>query len=353
MLNNIRNKREFIAKIIRESGMLALLERITAQKQPGLVVLTYHRIADTRTDLFYDPVISASPESLYDQVKWLSNRVRLLTLNEVIAQVESGTPWKEPVAILTFDDGYADNFYRAVPILRECNAPATFFIPTAFIDAPCVPWWDHVAYVIKRTQVLWFTLEQNQNSSQTPLTIDLRTVSRTAAITTIIRAFLDNKIADECRFLTQLGERAEVDVDCKQLGRELFMTWDQIQRLADSKTGLSIGSHAHSHRNLASLDHDAQRRELTDSKQILENRLGRPVKALAYPFGWPGTYTASTKVLAAQAGYTIAFSSQEGVNQFVGFDRYDVRRMGVGSADSIVLIQARSALYSAFGKSFV
>ena len=54
----------------------------------------------------------------------------------------------------------------------------------------------------------------------------------------------------------------------------------------------------------------AQRDELTGSKQILEARLGRKIKALAYPYGWPGTYTTLTKALAAQAGYRLAFSSR-------------------------------------------
>ena len=53
----------------------------------------------------------------------------------------------------------------------------------------------------------------------------------------------------------------------------------------------TIGSHTHSHRKLATLDNDAQRDELARSKQILQAKLRRPVKALAYPYGWPGTYT--------------------------------------------------------------
>ena len=93
--------------------------------------------------------------------------------------------------------------------------------------------------------------------------------------------------------------------------------------------------------------------ELASSKQILENRIGRPIKALAYPYGWPGSYTAATKALAARAGYRLAFSSREGVNRFAGLDRYAISRLGVGSADSVALLRARSALHCAFGKSIL
>jgi peptidoglycan/xylan/chitin deacetylase (PgdA/CDA1 family) len=351
MFSGISNKREFLARAFGQVGLLGLLELIIAQRRPGLVVLTYHRIARSGADLFYDPVISATPEAFHAQVTWLSNCFRLPTLDELLSEMESGRPWREPAMLLTFDDSYRDNFDQAMPILRECNVPATFFVPTAFLDSPRLPWWDHVACVIKQTHVQRLTLEHNPNGGPPPLEIDLQTMSRNAAIMTIIRAFLDDSIADERWFLDQLEEQAKIDIDSRRLGRELFMTWDQIRQLADA--GLSIGSHSHSHRKLAGLDNATQRQELTESKQILETLLGHPVKALAYPFGWPGAYTATTRALAAQAGYCLAFSSREGTNRFVGFDRYDVSRLGVGSADSTALIRARSALHAAFGKSFL
>ena len=116
---------------------------------------------------------------------------------------------------------------------------------------------------------------------------------------------------------------------------------------------MTIGSHAHSHRKLAGLDQRYTRDELASSKQVLEGKLGRPVTALAYPYGWPGTYTIETKALAAQAGYHFAFSAREGINRFTDFDRYEIRRLGVGSADSANLLRARCTLYASFGKSFL
>jgi peptidoglycan/xylan/chitin deacetylase (PgdA/CDA1 family) len=131
------------------------------------------------------------------------------------------------------------------------------------------------------------------------------------------------------------------------------MTWDQIQAITATGAGLTIGSHAHDHQRLASLDDEAQRRELTQSKQILEQRLGCEITAVAYPYGWPGTYTASTKLLAAEAGYRLAFTSRQGVNRLSTLDHYEINRLGVGSGDSAVLLRGRVALQSLFGGSFL
>jgi peptidoglycan/xylan/chitin deacetylase (PgdA/CDA1 family) len=129
------------------------------------------------------------------------------------------------------------------------------------------------------------------------------------------------------------------------------MSWDQVRDLADSGTGLSIASHAHTHQELASLDHQSQRRELALSKQILQQRLGRDVHALAYPYGWPGTFSAITKKAARESGYLVAFCSHPGVNRPGTIDRFEVNRLGVGSADSVPILRARAALFSALGRS--
>jgi len=353
MLREISNKRDYVARAFERLGLLALLERTIVRQWPALVVLTYHRIAEPGANSFYDPVISATRDSFRAQVNWLYNHVRLLTMDELVSQVDSALTWREPTMLLTFDDGYRDNFDVAVPILREHNVPATFFIPTAFFESPSLPWWDHVAYVIKQTQVQQLVLDRNANSELPLLQIDLQSVSRTDAIMTIIRAFLDQNIADQRWFLSQLEERAKVAVDSESLARELFMSWDQVRHLDELEVGFAIGSHAHSHRRLADLDADTQRHELSDSKQILEAHLGHKIKGIAYPYGWPGTYTALTKTLAAQAGFRLAFASREGVNRFAKFDPYEISRLGVGSADSAALLRARSTLHTAFGRSFL
>jgi peptidoglycan/xylan/chitin deacetylase (PgdA/CDA1 family) len=347
------NKREFVAKTLGRIGVLNVLERASAARKPTLTVLTYHRIAAPETNLFYDPVISATPDSFRAQINWLCNHTRILTLNELIDRARQGLVGREPAVLITFDDGYRDNFDVAVPILAERNVPATFFIATAFLETPHLPWWDQVAYVIKLTRVRRFTLDRTFEGKTSRMEIDVETMPRTTAIRTIIRALLDQTVDDERRFLDQLSARAEVSVDAEALGRSLFMSWDQVRCLPESGAGFAIGSHSHSHRNLARIDDDSQRCELTESKQILETCVGYEVKAFAYPYGWPGTYTKGTKAIVTEAGYCLAFASREGVNRAGSFDPLEISRLGVGSGDSAVLLRGRIALHTALGRSFL
>jgi peptidoglycan/xylan/chitin deacetylase (PgdA/CDA1 family) len=354
----MQNKREYLARLSGRLGVLSLLERLPAAR-PGLFVFTYHRIAEPGADPFYDPVISATPESFRAQIEGLARRMRILTLAEAMERIASGAPWSETAALITFDDGYRDNFEVAAPILRDRGLPATFFLPTAFLEEPRLPWWDKVACIIKQSKVQRLELPRNADgreddgSSPPPLAIDLDAMSRSEAIRTIIAAFLDESIRDGPWFLERLAERAEVALNDKAMARALFTDWDQVRRWTGPDTGLSVGSHGHSHHKLAGLDLDSQRRELAESKRILEDRLGREVAALAYPYGWPGSYTAETKSLAAQAGYRAAFSGLEGINHLGETDPFEIRRLNVGSGDSAILLRARAALHATIGRSFL
>ena len=364
LLDRITNKREFLARAFGSLGFIGLLEQI-AVRWPALVVLTYHRIAvpGSASNPYYDPVISATPDAFEAQIRFLSTRFHILSLDALLditadkgmsASVSPNAG--KPIALVTFDDGYRDNCETALPILRKHSVPATFFIATGFLDTARLPWWDHVACVLKRTNVPRLTLDRWPGDVD-PIVINLGPTSggqqHAMAITTVVRSFLDGAIEDEPWFLAQLDEQAEVPIDSKALGCKLFMGLDQVRQLADA--GMAVGSHGQSHRALAGLDDATQRRELTGSKRFLENSLGLEIKALAYPFGWEGTFTARTMQLAIEAGYYLAFSSLEGVNRpgTAAFQPFTLRRLNVGTGDSPSLLRARAVFHAAFGKSFL
>lgn len=364
LLDRIRNKRELLAQAFGAIGLIGLLEQI-AMRRSVLVVLTYHRIAvpGLFSNPYYDPVISATPEVFETQIRFLSKRYRILHLQallDLLADTSASTKVlskpRKPMVLITFDDGYRDTYESAVPILRMLGVPATFFIPTGFIGAPRLPWWDHVAYVLKRTHVSQLRLERYPGDIH-PTIINLRPTFNghqcTVGIMTVIRLFLKGVIKDEPWFLAQLDEQAEVPTDTSTLGRELFMDLDQVRHLIEA--GMAVGSHSWSHRALASLDDAGQRHELIESKRFLESALGQEIQSLAYPYGWAGSFTERTAQFAREAGYRLAFSSLEGVNQLGSavFRPFALRRLNVGTGDSPLLLRARAVLHTAVGKSFL
>lgn len=350
--DSIRGKRAFLGSLLSASGGARALEVIAKARGRSIVVLTYHRIArpGLESNPYYDPVVSATPEGFRDQMLMLRRHFRVVRATDALELSNDG----KPVAIVTFDDGYRDNHDAALPILEELGIPATFFIPTGFLENPRLPWWDHVAHVLKKTQVPLIELRRRPDD-ESPVELDLGDApsveGRRAIIMGVIRLFLDGEVRDEPWFLSQLEEQAEVEVDSKALGRELFMGWEHLWRL--TSLGHVVGSHGHAHEALGTLAEADQRRDLALSRTILELATGGDVRAVAYPYGWPGAFGDRTIELAGEVGYSLGFTALEGINRpdAPDFNPLALRRLNVGSGDSPALLRARAALYGTFGRS--
>jgi len=336
-------KRDRLAHQLDRYGVLRMLERIALRR--GLLVVNYHRIGTSDGNVFDDGVFSAQPEDFEAQVVYLRRHFRLLSLSELLGFSSNGFHFPEPCALITFDDGYRDNFDLAFPILRKHATSAVFFVPTDYIENPQLTWWDHIAYVVKKTQRPTLSLQTNP-----PVEIDLTKTSRKNAIFQILRAFKSASKADEAGFLSQLEEATEVQVDRAALGRELFMSWSDLRKMDDA--GMSIGSHTHTHQILAQLPEADQRRELSRSRDLLQKHLTQPVTAISYPVGGPDKFTATTQKLCRELGYTLGFSFYGGINRPGQTDPFDIKRIGIDITDSAGLSRTRIVFTTAFGKTF-
>jgi len=352
--NSVPRKRVFLASLLGASGGVRALEALGRARGSSVVVLTYHRIArpGLESNPYYDPVVSATPEGFRDQMLMVRRHFRIVRPLDLLEPADNG----KPRALVTFDDGYRDNHDAALPMLQELDIPATFFIPTGFFERPRLPWWDHVAYVLKQSPVPLIELRR-WPGDESPVALELgpdpASEDREAAIMGVIRLFLDGEVRDESWFLSQLEEQAEVPVDSPALGRELFMTWEHLRRLAS--LGHVIGSHGHAHVALGTLSEADQRRDLALSRTILEMAVGGEVRTVAYPYGWPGAFNSRTIELAGEVGCVLGFTAVEGINRpdDPGFNPLALRRLNVGSGDRPALLHARAALHGAIGRSWL
>jgi peptidoglycan/xylan/chitin deacetylase (PgdA/CDA1 family) len=340
----ISNKREFLANRLRDCGVIRLIE--AAARRRALLVLTYHRIGDPSSSEDYRPIYSSSPEALEQTLRALRKSHKIVNMAELVGLTESGFRVDEPVALVTFDDGYRDNFTAALPILRDLKIPATFFLTTGFLEGASIPWWDRIARIVRRSAVSTLILER-----PAPIVVDLRNLPRDQAVFEVVRAYRDNPVDDEEAYFAELEKRAEVRLDREEAASGLFLSWDEVRTVADS--GVDIGAHGQTHRRLSWLSEAEQRQELERSKAILQTHLNREILAIAYPYGWAGAFDATTERLARGAGYRVAFSAGEGVNRAGRTNPFAIRRIGIGFADSPELLRARWTLLETAGRSFL
>jgi peptidoglycan/xylan/chitin deacetylase (PgdA/CDA1 family) len=326
-----RGKREFLAQLLKRSGILRLLE--SAQLSNSLLVLNYHRILNP-ADCEYDRgVISATPDEFHEQVAYFRSRFQVMGLAELSELVESGKRARGFRLMITFDDGYIDNYQYAFPILRSAGLTASFFLPTSYIGSACIPWWDQIANLLRRAR--------NRTGEAAGELED--------SIRRVLRIYKSPAVQDTEQFVRNL----ESECGVKRLERAsppLFMNWDQAREMAAG--GMSIGSHTHSHRILSKLTADEQTEELRTSRQVLERELKCPVRSLAIPVGARDAFNSDTERALAATQYQVAFSFYDGVNRMDNLHRFDIKRTGVERDMSLARVRFKAALAASTGRSW-
>jgi peptidoglycan/xylan/chitin deacetylase (PgdA/CDA1 family) len=167
-----------------------------------------------------------------------------------LAEAISGVGSDKTRVALTFDDGYWDNYEIAFPILKKKGIPATFFITTDYIDEKA--------------------------------------------------RFSDNRVINK-----KTGQPYEFIKD-------RFMTWSEAKRMGDA--GMEIGAHGVTHDSLTAMSIDAARREIFDSKSIIEKNIGKPCNHFSFPFGSRRDYNDCLVDIVREAGFKRCMLNIHGYN---------------------------------------
>ena len=285
-----------------------------------LVVLCYHRVVDDDgpTPTFAEDVAGLRRSMFETQLRWMQKYTRIISLDELVQNYRRGRKLSRTSVLLTFDDGYVDNYTVAYPVMKRLGIPATFFVPTKLIEERALGWWDVIAYMVKRCTKETIALDgvrydlvraRDETIDRLHKRMQLEYHERTAGL------------------VERLAEATGVDHPPKESAERELMTWDQLREVVDN--GISVQSHTHSHRTLSSLDPELQREELSTSRAMIEERIEQPVKTIAYPVGKYVHFNAHTPKIAADCGYELGFSFCTGGNAWGSIDPFDVRRVGV------------------------
>ncbi len=258
-------------------------------------ILIFHRVLPTADPIFPEEVDAAR----FDQMMgWVKSWFNVVSLDTAVNAIKAG---KIPprTAVITFDDGYADNHDVALPILQKHGLPATFFIATGFIDGGRM-WNDTIIESIRHCQAPTLDFGGQGLGRHDIATIE----QKRAAI---------EKLIGQIKYLP-LAERLERTADLAGICRmpsvdKLMMTSEQVCALRDA--GMQIGAHTVSHPILARSSLKTAREEIAASKQRLESMLGQPIRTFAYPNGKPGTdYLPEHAELVKKLGFSAAVSTQ-------------------------------------------
>lgn len=134
--------KRFITKGLARSGANAAMRRINRH---GITVLMYHGVMEDEFGVASDDWLQVRASEFRSQMRYLREHFRVVPLERAWETPSGG----KPRAVLTFDDGYANNFRVAYPILREFGFPATIFLVAGAIGSRQLFWFDRLQLTLK------------------------------------------------------------------------------------------------------------------------------------------------------------------------------------------------------------
>ncbi len=329
---NMRKSHLFANALIR-SDAIRLFDAFWGPSR--LTVLVYHRIADaTAPDFpFYRSNVSASPEMFAHQMDYVAKHFSVIDLATLENFVEYRQPLPPRPLLITFDDGYLDNYLYAYPILRARGFPAVIFTITEQLSNPSIPWWDQCAYFFQRTA---------KTQAKVPLLgqVDLSTpANRNAVIESMLCAL--KRLPENLKHEKLAELQASVEVACPPDDHSLFISWDQARELVAN--GIVCQPHTLNHPILTRISYSEAVRQIQDSGAQIEMGTGQRARAFAYPNGWPGDYDSTTLQALRDAGYKLGFTLLPGPIQATEVRRHplEIARVSIHYRDTFAIFVMR------------
>ena len=193
-------------------------------------------------------------------------------MDEFVINLKKKT--NEFMVAITFDDGYKDNLYQALPILTKYEVPASIYVTTRFLNQEVDVWWYELGEVIQnRTEINFQYQEKKFN-----FLLDNKK-RKFLAYQNLMKLFKSLKIDAQNELMEKITNTKK-----RKNYSHICLNSEEILILEKNPL-ITIGSHGHNHQNLKILSDDELKYEVTKSLEVLENLINRKVKHFAYPFG--------------------------------------------------------------------
>src|SRR5215471_4717453 len=325
------SKRLLVADLLDRFGLWrAILAARQARigRWAGLTVVLYHRVVHPAHLAGLDPeLVDATPEEFDEQMAFLRHHFEPVSLDQVTDAALQKTALPPNAVLVTFDDGYRDNYQHALPVLVRHGMKAAFFVSSAYLTERRLFWWEQVSFFLRNAnrEVVRLTYPE-------PLEFDLRIAGgSTSAIRRLNRIIKDHHGLDLPRFLAALPYACGVPWSADEErahGDQALMTWADVRGLLDA--GMAVGSHTRNHRVLQTLPADDLDRELGGSREDIEAKVGRPVRTIAYPVGRAVSSQPAIREALRRTGYDLGFTAIPGFNRFERVvDLFDLKRLPI------------------------
>lgn len=280
------------------------------------VFLNYHRVINNYDFINFlrpnDDLI-VTTKIFEEQIKYLSENFNVISINDIHLK-----NIKDRKIVLTFDDGYLDNYINALPILEKYNCPAILYIATSYLDNIEYPWWSKVWEILRNTKNIRvdgkkFEIDKNEEKIK--------------LYGYLCKILISQKKKIQHEYIKNIISENNISLS---FHKKEFLTTENLKSLGNHKL-IEIGCHTHNHENLKNLNENEINYEISKSLNILEKILSKKVRHFSIPYGVKKTFTRETINLISKYNFQTIVTTEHGI--FNKKNCNQIPRIGIGNLD--------------------
>lgn len=332
-----------VACFLYITGLLHAIARIRLHRKA--VVLMYHRVLnddECHTSFSMNGIV-VTTKTFTKQMNYLAKNFHIVAPEDFLNHMQNKVPFASKTCLVTFDDGWKDNFKNALPVLKEKKIPALVFLTTGFIGTGYHFWQTRLIRSLYSLRAY-----VAQNPDQQPKKLPAMKIDEISKIVHCsdqefrekVQSFVASQKKEDISLIEERIALLNKDIQSKDeegVGYEEFLDWQEVKEM--KKDGIWFGSHGISHRILPTLEVEELEKEISKSKEAIENKLGKDTWAFSYP---NGDFSKVAVDAVRKSGYKLAFTTESGPVASRD-DPYRIKRRNIfeDMTDSIPMFLAR------------
>ena len=265
--------KDYLRKIYTSNAISPLINLFGYPWKGKGAILVYHRVVkDEELEEDLELGLTVSCSSFEKHIKEIKSKYKICSMDEFVKNLKKKT--NEFMVAITFDDGYKDNLYQALPILTKHEVPASIYVTTRFLNQEVDIWWYELGEVIQNKKEINFEYQGKKFN----FLLDNKK-QKFLAYQNLMKLFKSLKIDAQNELIEKITNTKK-----RKNYSDICLNSEEILMLEKNPL-ITINSHGHNHQNLKILNDEEVKYEITKSLEVLENLINRKVKHFAYPFG--------------------------------------------------------------------
>ncbi len=332
----VMSKKDLLSKFIYKNPLFD--RALSYRKQKNIHILAYHRVVEKLEPsyIFNSEIFSTTLKDFEAQMKYVSKHFNVINF-ENLEKAIADNKVEENTLIVTFDDGYYDNYSLAMPVLNKYDISATVFLATDYIDSGKIFWFDAVAGFVNTYS------DKKLELSSVHQSFDLSVVSKVDIFKSLGRILKKSDDSVRVDLLDEIYTKFNFEVSSENYKKAMPLSWDNVIEM--SNHNIEFGAHSKSHCFLNRINENQLKSEISESKLKIEDKIGKAINSFCYP---AGVTNASIMKAVESCGINFGVGYYHGLNNPNSINQYNLNREHVELDVSMELFKANLTLPEVF-----